>query len=117
MAGLMFRVLAIGCLTGCAQMPVGDVPAQTLAQCEEIANEYDRTQRVAERAAIAGAKGYGLGWAFKHYALVPNAARFGVTAFGAAGVFAGALEGLLETSDRKRNMLRECLRDRGHKAY
>jgi hypothetical protein len=113
------RYLPLLFLAGCASVPIGDYPRSALEECQQMASQYNMEARPLMRGAVGAATGVLAdraleGAAFKilgytaplHMgSLVPPLAIYGI------GV------GLIEAQDRKDQIVKECLRDKGHKAY
>ena len=111
--------LAAAMISGCAQAPIvaGTIPPQVLELCENIARQYGAHQRVTEKTAIGGIKGYG-GAKISLAASKPFMGAVSLTnTFVAAVMIWGFLDGLMEVSDKKAAMTKQCLRDNGVIAY
>lgn len=113
------RIFLIVLLTGCASVPIGDYANADLGECQKIASGYNLAERPAVRGAVGAVTGALAdkaleGAAFKvlgytaplHIgSLIPPLAVYGV------GI------GLIEAKDRRDQIVKECLRDRGYKVY
>lgn len=103
---------------GCAQAPIleGSVPEKDLAECRSLAEQRSVAQRAIERGAIESARAAGVAAGI---AKIAEAAGTSVSlpliALGYA--VTGALGGVIEAHDNRARIVRECLRDRGHRAY
>lgn len=118
----MKALLALVLLAGCTAAPIGADKAtpEARAKCDAVADEYSRLQRLAERTAIGAVKGFSIGAAV-------NGATLALPKIGVATISMGSflvpmaafgfLEGMVETADRRTEILRGCLRDEGVKAY
>lgn len=112
--------LAALILAGCAVQPITAAPAADVAACEQVADLYSRFPRVAERTGIGAIKGFAIGAAVNGAKLVipkAGAATISMGSFALPMAAFGLLEGLIETADRRAEIVRTCLRDRGARAY
>lgn len=113
------RYLAILLLSGCASVPIGDYPKADLESCQKVASEYNMAERPAQRAAVGGASGLVVnkaleGAAFK---VLGYTAPLTIGSFILPLAAYGVGVGLIEAQDKKDLIVKECLRDLGHKAY
>lgn len=115
-------------LVGCAQAPISDstIPDNDTQYCEKIANSVSM-QRTAERALVGAAKGAVIGVGVGSVvdgATIKFAGFSGtlgvstlVPALIVWGIIDGGSQGLFERQDRKTQIVRDCLRDKGYKVY
>lgn len=125
-----FIASALLVLAGCASAPPiseAPIPAADAEACEAIASQAPAVQDVTEAAAVSGAKGYVIDTAIKGAAAKTGARFFGSTITSTTTISAppvaslfiviGVIEGLREVRKERARIVRECLRDRGHRVY
>lgn len=122
------RFLIVLILAGCAQAPISEspVPEADLSSCNAMAEKVDY-QRPAERSAVGAAKGAVIGVGVGSVvdgATIKFAGFSGtlgvstlVPALIVWGIVDGGSQGLFERQDRKTQIVRDCLREKGHKVY
>lgn len=106
-------------LVGCASVPIGQYPESALLECQKTASEYNMAERPAMRGAVGAATGALAdraleGAAFK---ILGYTAPLSIGSFIAPLAVYGVGIGLIEAVDRKDEIVRLCLRDKGHKVY
>jgi hypothetical protein len=121
--------LAALLLSACAYAPISEtpVPAADLARCETVAEQHSLLPRAAVRAgegAVAGAIGDQI---VKRTVIAGTTQAFGaslktssvlsVPSLILPFVVIAAIEGVIEATDRRAAITRECLRDLGHRVY
>lgn len=108
-------------LAGCASSPVSEypIPARDMALCEAIANSYNMAEKPAARGAVGAATGAAAdaalgGAAFK---IMGYTAPLHMGSLVVPLLAYGMGNGIIEAREEKTRILRECLRDKGHKVY
>lgn len=124
----MKKYIVLLILSGCAQAPISEspVPETDWSACNAIAEKVDY-QRPAERAAVGATKGAVIGVGVGSVvdgATIKFAGFSGtlgvstlVPALIVWGIIDGGSQGLFERQDRKTQIVRDCLRDKGYKVY
>lgn len=89
------------------------IPVEDMAACTALSEEHSLASRAAARATVEGARAVGVAYAFNSIPGItvpfwPIFAGYAVTS---------AINGFIEAQDRRDAIVRECLRDRGHKVY
>ena len=101
-------------LTGCAAAPISlqPIPDGDLAQCRTLSENHSLVGRALTRGSLEAARSAGVASVItevaKNVSIWPIVAGYFVTS---------ALGGAVEAQDRRDAIVRECLRDRGHKVY
>lgn len=109
-------------LAGCANQPISQhpLPAEDVAQCQSLSGQHSMAKRALENGTVESARASGVSFGITrlvqalggHMALStlvpPIAAGYMVT---------GAAIGAIAARDRQEAIVRECLRDLGHKVY
>lgn len=113
------RYIPLLFLAGCASVPIGNFPKADLEACQVVASEYNVAERPLMRGAVGAATGALAdraleGAAFKIFSY---SAPLHIGSFVAPLAVYGIGIGLIEAKDRKDQIVRECLKDKGHKAY
>ena len=120
-------------LSGCATPPiiVTNVPEGDIADCQAISERRDDTRNVAEHAVVQGAARGILGGAVES-AVAGTGMTLKILSYKAVGSFAagslawplallgigeGIASGVHENAKEKERIVRECLRDLGHRVY
>ena len=111
------RILLIILLTGCAQAPISEqtIPSQDVVTCRTLSEQAMRT-RALEKGGIETARAAGVAYGIAQ--IVPTIALSSVLPYIAAGyAITSTVSGQIEAQDRRDAIVRECLRDKGHKVY
>lgn len=126
---LAVALIATLFLSGCAAAPISEtpIPQADLAGCEALSEQHNAMPRLALRAGIGAATGSIVTSAIRHagntiIARVGGYAASASSGFSMPGLvlpFAAfaLVDGLIQESDRRSVIVRECLRDLGHKVY
>lgn len=111
----MKRLLPILLLSSCSTVPISTepIPISDLSACTTLSEERSIASRATARAGVEGARAVGVAYAFNSIPgitvpLWPIFAGYAITS---------AINGAIEAQDRRDAIVRECLRDRGHKVY
>ena len=101
-------------LSGCAAAPISlqPIPDGDLAQCRTLSENHSLVGRALTRGSLEAARSAGVASVItevtKSVSILPIVAGYFITS---------ALGGAVEAQDRRDAIVRECLRDRGHKVY
>ena len=99
------------------------IPSADMADCETISADESLLIRPAAKAAVGAVKGAALDMALSGVALSGKIATLKVVlplslpGFILPMAIYSAADGVLEMIDRKSEILRQCLRDKGHRVY
>ena len=114
----MKRYLAVLFLSGCAAQPISTtvIPQTDLDQCVRLSEQHSIAGRAALRGGVEAARAAGVA-----KAMDTLAGAAGLT-FPVGWIFAGyavtsAINGVIEGQDRRDQIVRECLKDRGFRVY
>jgi len=115
-------IIPVLLLSGCAAAPISEteLPEVEVAACRELSERHPIAGRAALRAGVEAARAGGvavgiieivsaLGGSLSMGTVLPPI----VLGYGATS----AANGAIEAQDRRDAIVRECLRDRGHKVY
>lgn len=125
--------LTVLLVSGCAVQPiiVTNVPETHILECQSIADRRDDARTLAEHAAVQGAARGVLGAAVES-AVSGTGLTLKILSYKAVGAFSagslawplailgigeGIASGMHENARERERIVRECLRDLGHRVY
>lgn len=116
-------------LTGCVYVPISEtpIPASDLARCQQLSTQQSFLPRTGAGAATGVVVGAVTERAIGHVSLTGTTTLLGQHAATVSKLIAphimlplaivGAAMGAMQASDRRDEIVRECLRDSGFKVY
>lgn len=115
----MIRIAILAAmLTGCAQLPLADSPVNSADwdTCVKLSERYSLAERAALRGSVEAARAAGVAYGIS---LIAESISFTTIApYIAAGyAITSGINGAIEAQDTRRQIIKECLRDKGYKVY
>ena len=113
---LILAVLIALLQYGCAAplITTEKIPEADVRACSELSMKLSLTERAALRGSTEAVRAGAVSWALERLA-GSSVSVAPLVAFGYMGT--GAMQGAMEAQDRRDQIIRSCLRDKGHKVY